>query len=335
MNIQTGYNETDTASWSAFVAKHPHGSVFQTPEMVRVYERSSKDIPVVVALSDAQGIAALLVAVIRREHGGSMGRFSARSVIMGAPLLRSEDPALLNELLQAYHRALGKKAVFSQFRNHWTWNPELREVFSSHGYAYEDHLDILHDLTLPAEAQLAKMHAGRRKNIRRAEKMLTVDLVESDADFHAALALVKSTYKRIGLPLAEEAFFHEVRKEQGERLKVFAARHEGEMIGSRMVFCFNGMIYDWYAGSAEQKHDKYPNDYLPWAVMQWGSRNGYKTFDFGGAGNAGQAYGVRDYKLKFGGELKTFGRFQKIHKPVLMQLGKWALALYKKLKKTL
>lgn len=103
------------------------------------------------------------------------------------------------------------------------------------------------------------------------------------------------------------------------------------MIGVRIVLCYKELIYDWFAG-ADEKYLRYrPNDILPWEVMKWGSLNGYKVFDFGGAGIPNVPYGVRDYKLKFGGELVNFGRFENIHKPILMKIGKFGLRVYKKI----
>ena len=66
--------------------------------------------------------------------------------------------------------------------------------------------------------------------------------------------------------------------------------------------------------------------------MEWGSNNGYKIFDFGGAGKPNLAYGVRDHKLKFGGELVEFGRFEKVHNKFLMKVGELGLKLYKFIK---
>ena len=64
---------------------------------------------------------------------------------------------------------------------------------------------------------------------------------------------------------------------------------------------------------------------LPWKIMEWGHENGYKLFDFGGAGKPNIPYGVRDYKLKFGGDLVNFGRFEKVHKKYRMAFGKIGL----------
>jgi len=72
-----------------------------------------------------------------------------------------------------------------------------------------------------------------------------------------------------------------------------------------------------------------PNDVLPWHIFLWGKQNGFKVFDFGGAGKPNIPYGVRDYKLKFGGKLVNFGRFELIHKPVLYRLGLIGLFLFK------
>jgi len=69
-------------------------------------------------------------------------------------------------------------------------------------------------------------------------------------------------------------------------------------------------------------------------VIKWGSKNGYKYFDFGGAGKPDENYGVRDYKMKFGGELITTYRYKIIHKPAIMSVSKNAFNLYNKFKKS-
>jgi lipid II:glycine glycyltransferase (peptidoglycan interpeptide bridge formation enzyme) len=50
-------------------------------------------------------------------------------------------------------------------------------------------------------------------------------------------------------------------------------------------------------------------------VFLWGHERGFTRFDFGGAGKPNVPYGVRDYKLKFGGELVNTGRMIRIHRP--------------------
>ena len=63
--------------------------------------------------------------------------------------------------------------------------------------------------------------------------------------------------------------------------------------------------------------------------MEWGLNNGYSVLDFGGAGKPNEKYGVRDYKMKFGGELVNFGRYTKINNKSKMLLGKTGLKAIK------
>ena len=74
---------------------------------------------------------------------------------------------------------------------------------------------------------------------------------------------------------------------------------------------------------------------MPWGSIflfpfQYGFKNNLRKFDFMGAGKSNEDYGVRDFKAKFGGELKEHGRFIKINNPFLYSLGKLALGLIKK-----
>jgi len=54
--------------------------------------------------------------------------------------------------------------------------------------------------------------------------------------------------------------------------------------------------------------------------------------DFMGAGKPETEYGVRKYKMGFGGELFEEGRFQKIMNPGLYKLGKFGISVLSKVK---
>ena len=49
-----------------------------------------------------------------------------------------------------------------------------------------------------------------------------------------------------------------------------------------------------------------------------------------GAGKPDEAYGVRDFKARFGGEQVEHGRFLYINKPLLYRVGKFGVKLLKK-----
>ncbi|MBA7530004.1 hypothetical protein ES705_22206 [subsurface metagenome] len=280
-------------------------------------------------------ILGILLAVIQKEHKGFLGIFSARSIIFGGPLIKDDNIDVLDYLLNAYNKRIEGKVVYSQFRNQWEWNDKHKDIFAKHRFDYEEHLDIIHDISLPVNELFMKIHKGRRKNIRRAERNnIEFSEIKNEIELHHAFDLIKETYKGVRLPLPDESLFKssfEIFSEK-DYIKVFIAKIQGETIATRIVLCFNYLIYDWYAGSSYKYREKYPNDYLPWKVIEWVANNGYKYFDFGGAGKPNVPYGVRDYKMKFGGELVEYGRYKKIHKKLLMKIGELGLTIYKLIK---
>ncbi|MCP5048325.1 MAG: GNAT family N-acetyltransferase, partial [bacterium] len=184
------------------------------------------------------------------------------------------------------------------------------------GFAYEEHLDILMDLTQTQEELSSKMHKERRHNVRRAVNKGTEfkELILPE-EIETGLNLLTETYKRVKLPLAHPTLFNAayIILYPKQMVRYFGAVNNGKLIGMRIVLTYKDLVYDWYAGASHQDRNKYPNDFLPWKIILWGKEQGFHTFDFGGAGKPGVPYGVRDYKLKFGGELVNYGRFLNVH----------------------
>ena len=58
--------------------------------------------------------------------------------------------------------------------------------------------------------------------------------------------------------------------------------------------------------------------------------HGCNRFDMMGAGKPDEAYGVRDFKARFGGEQVEYGRFLYIRKSLLYWIGKLGVKFLKK-----
>lgn len=335
MSICLEINNINKCDWADFVKNHPQGNIFQSPEMYQVYQKTKNYEPVFLAVTDDKNeVLGTLLAVIQKEHGGFLGMFSARSIIIGGPLIKDNNLDVLSFILDAYEKEIKGKAIYTQIRNMFdqSW---AKDLYASRFFQYEPHLDILHDLEKPVSEQFDSFHSGRKKNIRRAERaQLEFTELHTEAEFESALSLIEETYRRVKLPMPDKSLFLESYNQLKDNkiFKFFAAILDNEIIACRMVLCHNGMVYDWYAGASNNHLNKYPNDFLPWKVMEWGSLNGYKSFDFGGAGKPNVPYGVRDHKLKFGGELVEFGRFEKVHNKLLMNFGRVALKIFQWIK---
>ncbi len=69
----------------------------------------------------------------------------------------------------------------------------------------------------------------------------------------------------------------------------------------------------------------FPTHLAIYSIIEFAIKENLKMVDFMGAGKPDTEYGVRDYKLQFGGDLVDFGRFNIIFKPRLFNLGIWGL----------
>ncbi len=335
MKLINDYTLLDKVKWNRFVFDHPNGNIFHTYEMYELYLKEANYTPVLVAyLSDFGDIEGLIVGEILKERRGFIGVLTARAIIFGGPLVLENNKEVFDRLLVEFNTLTDSKVVFSQFRNLWDISV-FKENFQKRNYKYEDHLDILFNLKSGTEQLWTEMSSTRKKQINRGLKRgVNIEIKESlnQEELISCYKILKEVYEDVKLPFPKLEFFENASTVFREKkyLKSALAYFENEIIGFRFFLCYNGLIYDWYAGSKKAHYEKYPNDILPWAIIKWGSENDYHTFDFGGAGKPGVHYGVRDYKLKFGGQLVSFGRFEKISKPYIYYPAFWSLKLIRK-----
>lgn len=323
----------DQTKWSHFIASHPNANFFQSPKAFQFFESAENYQPFLfVALENNEIVGSLLAVVIQEGHGVK-GYFSRRSIIWGGPLTKDRDNKIAETILEEYDRQIMRRAIYSQFRNLFDLS-NLKELFISNGYSFDEHLNLYVDLTKTEDELWSEVHSKRRNEIRRAEKEgTTFQLSDKREDVHKTYEILKQVYTRAKLPLPEVRFFQTAYDHIGaEHFKIFLAVNHGKIIGTMYTICYKDTIYDWYAGSYQEYYQKYPNDLIPWQVFLWGKQHGYKKFDFGGAGKPGVPYGVREYKKKFGGKFVNYGRFEKIHKPVLFKIAKLGFKFYQKFK---
>ncbi|UCH92175.1 MAG: peptidoglycan bridge formation glycyltransferase FemA/FemB family protein [Candidatus Aminicenantes bacterium] len=326
-------SEIERRQWSDFVLHHPQGNIFQTPEMYEVYKNTKNYTPIFIGVVNPDNhLVGTLLANIIKEYSSIWGNLTSRSIIRGGPIVKDNNEDVFQLLLTGYNNFVKNKVIYTQVRNLSNCS-NTRNLFEIEGYTYEEHLDILIDLTKSEDNLEMQMHKERRHNIRRAiNKGTTIEELKKLDKIKYTYELIKETHKRVKHPLADESLFHAAYNvlHPKKMIRYFFAVNNNKIIGVRIVLCYKEVVYDWYAGSTYEDRNKYPNDLLPWKVVLWSKRNGYKVFDFGGAGKPGIPYGVRNYKLKFGGHLVNFGRYIKIHKPLFMKIGTFGFKLYRK-----
>lgn len=313
----------DFDEWENFVERHPNANIFQTPYIYHIYKKTPNHDPIAIIMqNNSNELIGVLLADVQYFMNGFFKILSSRSVVWGGPLVKNNDSNLMNEILIKYEEIIKNKVIFNEIRNIFEIK-DKKEIYKSRGYIYEDHLNIIVNLKKSIENLWEDVHTKRRNEIRRALKEgTTFSEIKNHNQLLECYKILEEVYNRIRLPLPHKSLFAEAfyTSNINRGLKVFTALYNKKIIGTLFALYYKDIIYDWYAGSYKSYYSKHPNDLLPWEVFKWGKSNGYKIFDFGGAGKPNEKYGVRNYKLKFGGTMVNYGRFRKIYKPLLLNI---------------
>lgn len=328
------YHNIDKDKWREFVSRNPAGNFFQTPELYETYEQIKNFHPICLAIADDHdNILALLLAVRIQEFGGPFGGLSSRSVIQGGPLFEDTELGLeaLSLLLNEYDKIAKRLVIYTEIRNTCD-RSFLKETYRRHGYEFKEHLNILVDLKKPKDVLLACLSKSRRRFLRKAkENNVFVEEIKDPYMIPIFYNLLKKTYKNAKIPLADISLFNSafnILYPVG-MIKFFLAKHGDEYIGGIMIPIYKGVVTEWYITGSRDHSKYYPSDVITWHPIEWGAENGYSIFDFGGAGEPEKEYGVRDFKMQFGGELVNLGRFIKIHAPYKMWIAKKGFEFWK------
>ena len=328
--------QLDESAWRDFVADQPSGNVFHTPEMFQVFARAKGYRPSLWAVVDGSRPLALLLPVHVTLMDGLLRRFTTRAIAYGSVLCAPgpEGRDALTMLLRAYQAKARGTALFTELRNLSDLS-HLQPVFKENGLTYEDHLNYLIDLNRPSEAVLQDIGPRTRKKIRRAIKQgdVIIEEVNRREQVLQCYELLQETYAAARVPLADWSLFEAAFDILYPRnmVKFLLARVGDQYAAGSVELVYKDVIYGWYGGMDRAYSEHVPNELLLWHIFQWGAANGYKLYDFGGAGRPDEAYGVRDFKAKFGGQLVCYGRNTYVHSPALVRLSQWIYPLYRQL----
>jgi lipid II:glycine glycyltransferase (peptidoglycan interpeptide bridge formation enzyme) len=309
--------------WNAFVGTHPQGTVFQTYDMYEVYQKTSHNKPIAVAVVENGNVLGLLLAVWMWNGNVISKWVTARSIIIGGPLVADNNQKVMKLLMQRYRKALPLCTIYSEIRPIYPMD-SMADLMKELGYNRKGHYNLIIDLKPELEQLFAAMHKARKREIRRAmDYGLQFKTLQTQDEIDTAVGLIKKTYKRKHVPLSNAQMLSKLGDYLDDKVQYFGAYKDDSMIAANINLCYRNLVYAWFAGSDENAFSYYPNDFLMWKLMEWSKEKGYDYLDLGGGGEPGVPYGVRDYKLKFGCQIFDYGRFMILHRPLTYKLGEF------------
>lgn len=318
--------------WERFVETHPAGYIFQTPDMYECFLSAANYKPVCIIAFLDEEVVGVMSGVIQKEGRGLIKKMSSRCVCWGGPLAINNDIAVIKGLLTNFIKAVDGEVIYTQIRNLFN-TKEYEPTFASVGFTYRKHLTILVDLQKEYDELWRDIQPRKRTNINRAYKEgLNVKILDSEAEVLESYKICQEVYNKARMPLVDKEFFVSAFKILGSKnlLKMFGVYKDGMMIGFMYILCYKNRTYEWYGGSKSKFYKYYPNDLLPYEVIKWSKEKGFSIFDWGGAGDPDKAYGVRDYKIKFGGTLQEFGRYYFYHNKLMFKIASLGFRVWQK-----
>ncbi|MEK7526066.1 MAG: peptidoglycan bridge formation glycyltransferase FemA/FemB family protein [Patescibacteria group bacterium] len=174
------------------------------------------------------------------------------------------------------------------------------------------------DLT-PSEEELLKSFSQKtRYNIRVAQKHgVTVKEDNSDTSFEEYWKLHRETTARQGF-FSHTKRYHQLMWKilsKAGIAHILAAKYNGEIITTWVVFTYDGFLYYPYGGSTDKYKQVMANNLMMWEAIKFGKKHNLTTFDLWG----------RE-------ENKGFTKFKEGYNPQVVEfLGTWDLVINKPL----
>lgn len=334
IKVHTSVNDINKDSWASLVQISPVASWFQTPEAYRFFDSLSFLEAFCIAVESDSVLKGVVVGYIQKDGGKFKQFFSRRAIINGGPLLADDisDEELI-ALLTTVKEKLTRKAIFVETRNFSDYS-EWRPIFESNGYVFQPHYDVVVE-TASVEAVNKKLDRNRKRNIKKAiDNGLIIESEPNDSDIEAFYAQLQKLYStKVKVPLYPIEFFKELAKQTSSRF-FLAKNNEGLIIGGLVcVLLTSKSMYAWFAcGEDALYKNLFPSVMVNYAGICYSAENNISKFDFMGAGKPDDGgYGVRDFKLKFGGDLVEYGRYQYVCNKFLFVIGTLGVKILKKI----
>lgn len=327
MSVISNINDIDLKQWKQLVAESFTASWFQTKEAYDFYASLPAVFePFIVAIQEHDtSLRGLCLGYVTKEENPLKQFFTRRAIIYAGPLLANDATSEEVEcLMQQVVRLVKKKAIYIETRNFGDYSP-WKEAFEHAKFTYRPHYDIqIACDTL--DNMFARMQEGKRRQINKAQQEgARYEVIEGnghEADVHAYYLLLKQLYqKKVRTPLYPELFFqHFVANAIGKLLLI---KQDNHIIGGMLCpILANRAIYEWFVVGDVM---------ATWAAMEYAQQHNLPVLELMGAGEPGVPYGVRNFKMAMGGELKEYGRFIHINSSALYKLGKRAIQVLKML----
>ena len=337
------YEQIDKSEWSRLVASSSNGTWFQTPEAYDFYVSQPESFkPFVVGITCVPAgaqtqLCGVCVGYVTIERGAIKQFLTRRAIIIGGPALADDASSeevefLMNGVKELISERINGAPIYIETRNFNDYS-RWKDPFRKAGFEYHPHLNF-HVDTSSLEVVEANLGKSRKRDIRTSLRDgATIIENPSLEQVRVYYTILNHLYKtRVKTPLFPLSFFENLWRQKAGQF-ILVALNDEIIGGTVCVVQENKCLYEWFVcGRDGEWKSIFPSSLATYAGIRYAAEHNMQRFDMMGAGTPDEAYGVRDFKARFGGKEVEHGRFLCITKPMLYKIGAIGVKILKKLK---
>ncbi|QBO35706.1 peptidoglycan bridge formation glycyltransferase FemA/FemB family protein [Periweissella cryptocerci] len=152
------------------------------------------------------------------------------------------------------------------------------------------------------ESLIATFHKKTRYNIRLAErKGVEVESGNSKELMDVFYETYKEMSIRHGITYRPAEYFDRMLEAFPEDsiMRIYIARHEGDVLSGAIAFNFGDKVWYMYGGSTEIKRNFMAPQLVQWEMIKWAMNTGKKRYDMGGIFGFDNTDGLYHFKQGF------------------------------------
>ena len=325
------YPDIDPQQWQALIDRSPYATWFQTKEAYEFYAAVSAMQTFAYGVAEEGRLVGVIAGYTTKSTNAIQQYFTKRAIIYGGPLLDVDiSNDALSTLLKTVVQNIALNPIYIETRNFNDYS-NWKGIFEQCGFQYQPHLNF-HVDTSSLEIVERNLGKSRKRDIRTTIRDGVTPVCQPTLDqvkeYYQILLNLYTT--KVKTPLFSWNFFEQLHRT--EHARFILTEYQGRIIGGTVcVELPNKALYEWFACGEDGVYDHiYPSCYATYLGIKYAVESGCQIFDMMGAGKPDEAYGVRDFKAKFGGKLVEHGRFLYIRKPLLYWIGKLGVKILKK-----
>ena len=189
--------------------------------------------------------------------------------------------------------------------------------------AVQPEATLLLDLTPEPQALRDAFKPKTRYNLSLAERKGVT--VRAGREVGTFARLCAETARRQGIHLPGAPYYRAALEtfEEGDRVRLYLAEHDGRALAGIMVFRFGETAYYLFGGSTDAGRELMPNYLLHWTAILDFRRLGCRTYDWWGVPEEPAPdhpwFGLYRFKTGFGGRTVRYaGLYERVRRP-----GRW------------